>query len=43
MRELESEKLAQVEVFLNKGVEAMTVVNLFSDTAQEEMIAYSKN
>lgn len=44
MKDLESEALAEMETFLVKGVKDMTlVVNQFSDTAQEEMKAYSKN
>ncbi|KAJ3591969.1 hypothetical protein NHX12_007099 [Muraenolepis orangiensis] len=44
MRELEREKMAQMETFLVEGVKDTTlVVNLFSDTAEQEMKAYSKN
>ncbi|XP_030198725.1 secernin-3 isoform X1 [Gadus morhua] len=45
MRDLEKKKLAEMEVFLVKGVDDVddgpSLVNLFSNTAQEEMEAYS--
>ena len=44
MRDLEKKKLAEMEVFLVKGVDLddwPLLVNLFSNTAQEEMEAYS--
>ena len=44
MRDLEKEKLAEMETYLVKGVDIdhmPLVVNLFSNTAQEEMDAYS--
>ena len=45
MRDLEKKKLAEMEVFLVKGVDDVddgpSLVDLFSNTAQEEMEAYS--
>lgn len=44
MRQLEKEKMADMETFLSSGVEdSSLVVNLFSRSVEEEMIAYSKH
>ena len=45
MQGLEKEKLAEMEAYLVNGVgidDLSLLVNLFSDTAEEEMDAYSK-
>lgn len=44
MRELEKEKMAQMETFLSDGVEEPDyLANLFSSSVQQEMAAYSKS